>query len=732
MSNRRTKTELRRLIESGTTEYSPEEIFSDPALCEVLRSIVIGACDKRKVHPVLSVFCNPYDNFTAATNGTNIRQNSLSPLIRELPTNWEKYVANVGHTVHEVGHILFTCFDELNTAIDFWRGCSATDYLYPKGNEEDEEKVRTYFKDRPETRALYASLMRNIENTLEDAYIENLLKLEYSGVAVQGLCLVNKEIYRKMETKKEIIENVLSNNLPPICIAEALLLSRYVCLEELEDGDLDDEEKKVLSFVEGVLKTAEDDIEELLWEQDGIKRCRLYNSLYIKFLPLFPLPENEENSEGKNKGENGDENSNGNSGEGKGGSNSGSSKEGSSEGVSGTSLGTGTSSGSDLKPGSGDISVDEKTRVEEYISVRNKEIGKSERPESSTEPRGGKRRIGKKEKEEVKEKTERGKNAGEVNGSLALDKAIKAAVKERVMQDDEIDHQVDLVSEANEIYALAARTRECALFSGYKLRRKKNVSIEEDIAYRKILSKVRKNADNLLRRINNVMREREVESLSSGFMMGQRFNAKDIVNRDGKYFSRQIEPDGKITTAFGILIDESGSMKQNKKFVRAREVAIMLEYVLRNLGVSHIICGHNTEGYGQSAIDIFADFDTRDGKDNVRLAGLTTGGGNIDGAAITYIGEKLLKRPEKRKVLIVISDGLPVGRSFYATDSDKDTALAANYYRKKGIDVFGAIVDDAKTVMEIYGPEYCFDCTKDGELEKQLVKLIKKYVLMRK
>jgi nitric oxide reductase activation protein len=164
--------------------------------------------------------------------------------------------------------------------------------------------------------------------------------------------------------------------------------------------------------------------------------------------------------------------------------------------------------------------------------------------------------------------------------------------------------------------------------------------------------------------------------------MGQRFNARDVVHNDGKYFSRISVPDGKLRVCFGILVDESGSM-YGRKTESARRATILLEDTLRNLNVPFMICGHTTGWSDEVLIRSFVDFDTNDGKDRYRLADITAMYGNTDGGAITYVGEKLLKRPEEQKVLIVISDGQPSGTSFYSYDYNEDTTMAVNYYRKK-------------------------------------------------
>ena len=183
---------------------------------------------------------------------------------------------------------------------------------------------------------------------------------------------------------------------------------------------------------------------------------------------------------------------------------------------------------------------------------------------------------------------------------------------------------------------------------------------------------------------------------------------------------------------FGVLVDESGSMGWSdhgaSKAEKARKATILLEDTLRKLDVPFMIVGHTTKGYGV-ALKSYVDFDTNDGKDCYRLAGITGHNNNIDGAAISYVGEKLLKRPEEVKVMIVISDGRPCGGSYYSENADTDTTLAIKHYRKKGVNVFGAIVDSFSSVSTLYGEEFCFDCSEGRELERQLCRLVKRYLV---
>ena len=258
------------------------------------------------------------------------------------------------------------------------------------------------------------------------------------------------------------------------------------------------------------------------------------------------------------------------------------------------------------------------------------------------------------------------------------------------------------------------------------------INICQDIKkYEEIFKDVRKSSMNLSQKINNILKERDTDSMANGFLMGQRFNAKDLVNRDGKYFSREIIPDGKPKTVFSLLIDESGSMLSNLNFEKARRVAILFDDTLTRLSIPHQIVGHSTKNGGLDVfLNCYQDFDTLDGKDKYRLVNVSAHGGNIDGAAITYMGEKLLKRSEEKKVLIVISDGLPAGSSFYDKDNVTDTILAIKTYRKKGINIYGACIACYENISKLYGEGFSFDANELNILEKEFIRIIKKYLVM--
>lgn len=68
----------------------------------------------------------------------------------------------------------------------------------------------------------------------------------------------------------------------------------------------------------------------------------------------------------------------------------------------------------------------------------------------------------------------------------------------------------------------------------------------------------------------------------------------------------------------------------------------------------------------------YAEFDSIDNKDQYRLMDMSAKCGNRDGAALRYVSERLMSRPEAIKLLIIISDGQPAGDNYYGTEAEAD------------------------------------------------------------
>lgn len=703
----RSKAELRREIEKATSLYSPQDLFSSPYFRDNLQATVTAVCEKLGRIPFVETICDKGNSLTACTNGSHILINTQTDLVADSNTNWKQYIGNIGLVVHESGHVLFTDFAHQNPMREAWAHSDPFRF-YPKQPSLPETKeLMENLNKFPKFREVYADFLCYVVNTIEDAYIENRLRQNFDGLAVAGLAFLNRKLYERCPSVEVMLHSCLTGELTPMSLVSNWLLIHYKVGKEVPMGNLDPVSTKLWDEIKGVLDSCEEYIKELCFEQDGMKRCELYNRLFVRMAKIFPPPEElskEENSEGDSGEENGAQ-----------------------------TEGTDAQAEKQNSSGSGssrDLTEEEAKKLSESMKKAEAHTGSPKAPFGITSGIQQKAKSDEEESDSEKRKHAEALSDSEESGLRGLQEAIKEAVQSAVLDENEKEHVGELGNEARDLFMSQKHEVGHAFFKQYNVHRV-TVGESDRMEYGKIYREVQRSAKNLVRKISSILKERECDSVESGFLMGQRFNAQDLVHRDGKYFSRQVIPDEKAKVVFGILVDESGSMWSHEKWIKARKATILLEDALRNLGIPCEIIGH-TEDYGACELNVYADFDTMDGKDRYRLSHISAISGNIDGAAITFLGEKLLKRPETVKVMIVISDGLPAGSSFYSgKDMDEDTKLAVEHYRKKHIRVFGAIVDDYDKVAEIYGKDYAFDCRDSGKLEADLTKLVKRYVLAR-
>jgi cobalamin biosynthesis protein CobT len=189
---------------------------------------------------------------------------------------------------------------------------------------------------------------------------------------------------------------------------------------------------------------------------------------------------------------------------------------------------------------------------------------------------------------------------------------------------------------------------------------------------------------------------------------------------DPRVFTQKQEHVSK-DTAVSVVIDNSGSMGGHKMNL-AMTAGYALCSTLDRVKIAHEVIGFTTGGYGympQSLRDAMAEeakkariswdrttpivmpiyktFDERlTATVKARFAFMKRAqpglNGNIDGESLEYAAERLLKRMEKRKVMLVLSDGQPAG----GHKSGPHLAGVVKQLGKIGIECIGiGIMDDS-------------------------------------
>ncbi|CAB4169847.1 Cobalamin biosynthesis protein CobT VWA domain containing protein [uncultured Caudovirales phage] len=184
-----------------------------------------------------------------------------------------------------------------------------------------------------------------------------------------------------------------------------------------------------------------------------------------------------------------------------------------------------------------------------------------------------------------------------------------------------------------------------------------------------------------------------------------------------------------LDAAVTVLIDTSGSMS-GVKYTQAAAAGIMLNETIGNtLHIPLEVIGFTTpmnRGYTYGCgLFVHRSFTTKMVSRSDMLQRFTKAGdrlaGNPDGDAIIWAFDRIIKRPEKRKLIIVCSDGAPSGggRGDEMTYTKK---VVREIETLSPVDIVGIGIQDSN-VTKIYKENYVIK--EVSMLEKALLSVIK-------
>ena len=206
---------------------------------------------------------------------------------------------------------------------------------------------------------------------------------------------------------------------------------------------------------------------------------------------------------------------------------------------------------------------------------------------------------------------------------------------------------------------------------------------------------------------------------------GKKFRAEKLVNRDYRYFENTATKRDIPETAVGILIDQSGSMHGEQ--IRCATYAAMGMYkTLAELEHFDVAVYGHTSTYNEVIINRYIDFGFKP-KDPIKvLAGIYSDGGNIDEVAVTALGERLKSQMVDKKIMIIISDGLPHSMIGHAETRLRDLVKE---YVKDGFNVFvAALGSDKAKIDKVYEDVSFIDITDPSELPTNMLRAIKRTI----
>ena len=243
--------------------------------------------------------------------------------------------------------------------------------------------------------------------------------------------------------------------------------------------------------------------------------------------------------------------------------------------------------------------------------------------------------------------------------------------------------------------------------------RSMETSLQAAERYQELLPEVRRVSNHLCRAMEELLIQKE-GGILSGLYMGKRLSRGNLYRNDGKIFEKRILPEDGFSVAFAVLVDNSTSMDWYGRIEAARKTALILYDFCRSLSIPIIVYGHSTYVDGADnnrkqgvSLHSFAEFDSVDGRDSLRIMDMETSGCNRDGLALRFVGEHLAKREEDIKILTLLSDGEPNAQGHSGEIAVEDLKQAKRELQRKGIQLFtAAIGDDRDSIEAIYGNSF--------------------------
>ena len=680
---RTSHTAIRKRIADEKSKLTDEQLFASPQFVAYLTDIAEGTTGRYRRKSSVRTYWDALPHADIAhTDNRTITVNAGNYLTRSFPTRSLKADSLLGIVGHECGHILFSDFTMLET----YHQALSGGRFYPQEPEDLSAKqarslreIGEFLEEKDEA-VIHAlsSIAHSLVNMMEDVYIEGRMCDAFPGGLKTGILLNNLRFAEEMDSVTEEIDHqhhevfIVANLLIQYAKTGDInnlggykgpyLDTVYECIPYIDDAAYDDDARVRFDAANKMLL--------LLWP---------YMESYIKQV-------REDIKNHTNKAE--------------------------------TELGEQLAGGAPLpgglgKPVSGKkgkhdpgSDEDERTQLQQVLDHEDGRIELEKTDEIGEDGDGGTSRTsdyaGSGYVSQAAEDMER------IMTQLAEDAAYASYEQEL---SEELQAESDKIRYGNAHRGVHVNINRMAYVDPSYME-----------AYQKVAPPLLLISKRLQKQVSQILKDYKEGGKLDNLPMGKRINVRNAVRNDGRLFYKLKLPNDRTDIAVAILNDESGSMSSANRITYARSASIILHDFCKGLDIPVAIYGH-TE-FDDVELYAYAEFDSIDNKDQYRLMDMSARSGNRDGAALRYVAERLMTRPEAIKLLIVISDGQPAAENYYGTEAEADLRGIKKEYSAKGIQMFAAAIgSDKPNIQRIYGDGF-LDITNLEKLPVNLGRLI--------
>ncbi len=236
----------------------------------------------------------------------------------------------------------------------------------------------------------------------------------------------------------------------------------------------------------------------------------------------------------------------------------------------------------------------------------------------------------------------------------------------------------------------------------------------------------------LIRKTNPLLEHEVSSEYVKSQLYGTKFCADQVASLDFCVFARKRPPQEEPSLAVALRIDESASMSAFGRLDSAKQAAVALYEFCTGCGIPVIIYGDTADRSRMEQMSIYSyvDFESKDPDEKYTMMNIQARSNNRDGMALRIISDRLLKLPQKTKLIISISDGQPKATPDYTGEkAARDMKEILQEFRRKGIQFLAAAIgQDKEAIRELYGAECTLDITDLKLLPARLVQIIARFL----
>lgn len=719
---------FREKVLSLKEKVSDKDFFSS-VQCHAYLQNLAEAITKQYGHNIKLrlAWGEPESAIAYATDRNELFLNVNNPFFNDSDGRVNKLIILKGLILHECGHLLFTDFHLKNSAIKVF---SDNRRLFPEPKCEEYQK---WMSDAVQFSDFelhdWIQIWKHLENAIEDGFIESMILKKVPG---DGQCLYPLRNKQKEEFKsiKAYRNDGLDN--PSILFNCILSLAKYSTIKMDADDKNDEAIKELLKSYNL--------IQEAVHTQKSYDRMKLINTVFCKLYRY--MKEEKEKKESSQNQSNESESSDTTSSSGEKSpqndkdepsispnencdNSSGDSSESDSDSPdpeqnAGTNDNNSFPSPGNLLSNVTDTTIKDNLDTNAGSVLNDSNISENEVPDNLTNNQD---KLSQMQKEE--------QNTAQIPSPSDMretDSITESIAKDRVSDEIEKELAEKRVNEAKSFdytgYNKGIRTN---------LVRKEPTPNAERI-YNSDMQDIGFLSKKMVNEIRNKIKDQQQGGKINGLYQGRYLDQHSLSRFDCRCLCKNDLPEDIPDMAIGVLLDMSGSMNCDDKYVYARRTALLLYEFGRQLNVPIMVYAHNSYGSTNYMYDL-ADFDSVDGKDRYRICDVTPGGGNRDGMALRFCSDKLSKRKEQNKFMFVISDGLPSAYNSRQDGNNDIKGVLMDYSKKNVKYVAVGLGSDQKQIEELYTQDLSskvaakfLQCEDPKELPVTVVRVIKQLI----